>query len=442
MRCYNSIFAILLMAQSAVAQTTLYTSYFTGDTTDVTTNHEAGILLAGGATDNDEAMQWFLQRAAGGDVLVIRASGADGYNDYLFGELGVTVNSVQTLLTTTLEAANEPYVAQQIRNCEALFIAGGDQARYVNFWRNGPVEDALRYLIHEKKATIGGTSAGMAIMGDAYFSALNGTVTSAQALNNPYDTKVQIGWGDFLDHPLLDNTITDTHFDSPDRRGRLTAFLARMMTDADMNPRGIGAEEYTAIGITPDGIASVFGQYPQENDNVLFVATNCLADTLMPETCVPGSPLHWVRNEQALRAFRMQAAPGGVNKFDLNTWQPIGENNGFWQYMWVESGGLSVFFGDIPACEISATPTLSSELLPIQISPNPVIDELNIQLAETPDERLYLTLFSTDGKVVWTGSTERSTHTIWVGNQPAGIYVLQVRGSQRVFSQKIILQQR
>ncbi|HET8962849.1 MAG TPA: hypothetical protein VFM99_03075 [Chitinophagales bacterium] len=53
----------------------------------------SGIVLAGGATHNDDAMIWMLQRAAAGDVLVIRASGEDGCNDYFFSDLGVEVNS-------------------------------------------------------------------------------------------------------------------------------------------------------------------------------------------------------------------------------------------------------------------------------------------------------------------------------------------------------------
>ncbi len=75
-----------------------YTSFFTGDTTDVVTDHQFGIVLAGGGLDNDKAMQWMLMRAQGGDVVVLRATQSDGYNDYFFSELGVTVNSVETIL--------------------------------------------------------------------------------------------------------------------------------------------------------------------------------------------------------------------------------------------------------------------------------------------------------------------------------------------------------
>ena len=49
-----------------------YTSYFTGNTTDVVVNALGGVCLMGGASEDDNAMQWFLQRANGGDVLVLR----------------------------------------------------------------------------------------------------------------------------------------------------------------------------------------------------------------------------------------------------------------------------------------------------------------------------------------------------------------------------------
>src|SRR5215216_2838227 len=59
-------------------------TYLTGSAADVTTAAVGGLLLMGGSTDVDAAIQWFLQRAAGGDVVVIRATGADGYNQYMY----------------------------------------------------------------------------------------------------------------------------------------------------------------------------------------------------------------------------------------------------------------------------------------------------------------------------------------------------------------------
>ena len=125
-----------------------YTSWLVGSTDDlVTENHMPGIVLAGGGLDNDDAMKWFLNRADGGDVVVIRSSSTDGYNNYLYSSLGVTVNSVETILINSREAAEHPYVEEQIRNAEALFIAGGDQYDYYEFWKDTPVMDAINYLI-------------------------------------------------------------------------------------------------------------------------------------------------------------------------------------------------------------------------------------------------------------------------------------------------------
>ena len=47
-----------------------YTSYFTGNTTNITTNPEFGVCMMGGAPENDNAMTWLLQKANGGDVVV------------------------------------------------------------------------------------------------------------------------------------------------------------------------------------------------------------------------------------------------------------------------------------------------------------------------------------------------------------------------------------
>ena len=58
-----------------------YVEYKTGSTTDITTDHKSGVCLMGGRTEQDDAMRWFLNQTEGGDVVVLRASGSDGYND-------------------------------------------------------------------------------------------------------------------------------------------------------------------------------------------------------------------------------------------------------------------------------------------------------------------------------------------------------------------------
>jgi cyanophycinase len=285
------------------------TRWLTGDPADVGPAPTGGLLLAGGGTDVDAAMRWLIARSGGGDLVVIRASGSNGYNDYIFSEL-TGVNSVETLLLDSREFANDPDVETTLRNAEAVFIAGGNQADYVNFWKDTKVEDALNYLINARKAVVGGTSAGCAVLGRSYFSALNNTITAAEALANPYAPNLTLGHDDFLNAPQLANLITDSHFANRDRQGRLLAFLARMSVDRRVQPRGIGVDERTAVCIAPDGMARLFG-----SGTAYF-----LRATTAPETCVSGQPLHWSHNSRAVPVYALTGTADGSPTFDLNTW--------------------------------------------------------------------------------------------------------------------------
>jgi cyanophycinase len=285
-------------------------TYLTGDGADVTTTPTAGLILMGGGTDVDAAIQWFLQRAGGGDVVVIRATGADGYNQYMYNMVGV--NSVETIMIDSRAKADLPEVTQKIRNAEALFISGGDQWDYVNYWKNTGTEDAINYLINTKKVTVGGTSAGLAVMGNIYYSAQTGSVTSAQALSNPYHKYITLGQNDFIASPLLQNTITDSHYTQRDRQGRHIAFLARMMKDFSYtNIKGIGIDEQTAVCIDQTGIGKVYGinqAYFLQNEN------------LAAEICISGTPLTWNRSALAVKAYKINASLTGNGSFNATNW--------------------------------------------------------------------------------------------------------------------------
>lgn len=99
-----------------------YDYYLTGSATDVSGVTTLGIGLMGGGTDVDALFTWMSDRAGGGDFVVIRASGEDGYNQYVF-DLG-DFDSVETLVLKNRSASSDPFVLQTIRNAEALFIAG------------------------------------------------------------------------------------------------------------------------------------------------------------------------------------------------------------------------------------------------------------------------------------------------------------------------------
>ena len=64
-RVVGIVFPFLSVLFSNCASAQNYTSYFTGDTADVFTNTIPGIVLMGGASENDSAMIWFLEQSGG-----------------------------------------------------------------------------------------------------------------------------------------------------------------------------------------------------------------------------------------------------------------------------------------------------------------------------------------------------------------------------------------
>ncbi len=323
-----------------------YVSYFTGNAMDATPTALGGVCMMGGASEFDPAMQWFLNRANGGDVLVLRASGSNGYNDYLYSTLG-GVNSVESIVFNNASAANDAYVAQRIQRAEAIWFAGGDQWNYVSYWRDTPVMQLVNEAIAERHIAIGGTSAGMAILGGCYFSAEQGSITSGEALSAPMAPVVAVDCAPFLNVPFMANTITDTHYDNPDRRGRHFTFLARMAQQGDSVAYGIACNEYVAVCIAPDGIAHVYGEWPQYQEYAYFLRMNCL-DPTGPETCQASSPLTWNRQGMAVKVYKVPGTPGGSNWFNLN--DHLAGQGGVWENWSAVAGAFSAVVGEPPPC--------------------------------------------------------------------------------------------
>ncbi len=226
--------------------------WLTGSAKDATPSLPAGALLfMGGGPDVDAAFSWASARAPNGDVVVLRASGADGYNDYLYTDIG-GFDSVETLMVTTKALADDPYVAWRVEQAEIVFMAGGAQDVYLREWTGTKLAAAVTRTF-DRGALVGGTSAGAMTSGDPVFAACNGSVTSAEALADPLHPAIELAPGPF---GLIGRTIVDTHFSERDRLGRLVAFLARAYTSPVW---GVGVDEETALVLEVDGSARLFG---------------------------------------------------------------------------------------------------------------------------------------------------------------------------------------
>jgi cyanophycinase-like exopeptidase len=395
-----------------------YISYFTGNSADLVTNPQGGICLMGGASEDDNAMKWFLERANGGDVLVLRATGSDGYNSYLYSGLGINVNSVETIVCNNTNASSDAYVINKINQAEAIWFAGGNQWTYINYWRNSPVSQAINLAIQERNIVIGGTSAGMAIQGKYYFSAENGTVTSNTATLNPYANTVTVDSTAFIQNEILQNVITDTHFDNPDRKGRLVSFLARIYTDFGVSGYAIACDEYTAVCVDTAGQARVFGGYPSYDDNAYFVQFNCESPNPTPEVCTPGNALTWNLNGQAIKACQIKGDATGSNIFDLTMWET--NSSGTWYNWSVANGVFQESVGAEPNCQGLG---VNQEMEENQVFfyPNPVNDKFTISVTPTLIGESFR-IIDELGKVVKMGEINALKTEVLMNGIESGIY--------------------
>jgi beta-aspartyl-peptidase (threonine type) len=304
-----------------------------GDTADVQTPVKGGVVLMGGSTSVDDAFKWMLARSGGGDVVVIRASGTDAYNSYI-NDLG-GANSVETLVIDSRDRANNDTIANIIRHAEMLFIAGGDQSNYLHYWKGTKTDAAINYLLNVKKAPVGGTSAGCAILSGFYYSGEGGSAVSVETLSNPYDKLVTLHNNDFLHPPYLQNVLTDQHFLARGREGRHATFLARIAKDWHTFAKGIAVDERTAVCIDEKGSATVMGQ-----SKACFIYTHAL-----PERCEADKPLEWNAQKKALQVYELPA--GG--HFDVAHFDKAKAQGGTWNTWYVENGRLIKSDSMLPA---------------------------------------------------------------------------------------------
>ncbi|MBK6765602.1 MAG: T9SS type A sorting domain-containing protein [bacterium] len=438
---------LVLSACVSSARAQSYTSYFTGLPFDSHAQPAGGVCMMGGATEHDEAMRWFLRRAQGGDILVLRASGADGYNDYLYSELGIDVNSVETIVCHNANAANEPYIHNRIANAEGIWFAGGDQWDYVSFWRDTPIDSLVNVALAVRNVVVGGTSAGMAILGGFYFTAQNGTVTSEEALANPYNTLVTVDSTHFLEVTYLEDVVTDTHYDNPVRKGRHVAFLARVLTDYGVDPKGIACNEYTAVCINDSGLARVYGDYPNYQEAAFFIQTNCELADFQPESCTPGQPLEWNHDEAALRVCKVWGTNDGANTFDLNDWEI--DHGGVWENWSVSDEVLNETAGTQVNCDsvsgVTLGTTLPQSIQVVKAYPNPFNPSTTIRFEIARGTFGRLMVYDVQGRqvaVLFDGHLNSGQHeVVWDGSPySSGIYLIElVAGGQRSATKALLL---
>jgi len=215
----------------------------------------------GGGREIDAAFKWFAAQAGHGHIVILRASGDDELQNWIYRDIR-GVASVQTLIFHARAPASDPRVLAIVKHADGIFIAGGDQANYVRFWKGTPLDDLLNAHVRAGKP-LGGTSAGLAILGEWGYGAMDGgSITSPEALGDPAGPAVTLV-GDFIALPRLAHTITDTHFAQRDRLGRLLAFIARLAKDHHTAAiTGLGVDQDSALLVSANGNARFLSWHP------------------------------------------------------------------------------------------------------------------------------------------------------------------------------------
>lgn len=222
-----------------------------------------GLLLMGGGDRNFDALRWFLKKSGNGHLVVLRASQGNEVAEEFYRDVG-GIASVETFVFSGRRSSNDPKILASLAKADGIFIAGGDQARYVRYWKGTPVAAALDAHLRAGKP-IGGTSAGLAILGEYLYGAMdNGSIRSPEALADPLGAAVTIEQ-DFLHVERLKGIVTDTHFKERDRLGRLFAFVAKAETLTGTPKRaliGLGVDESAALAVESDGSGRIYATDP------------------------------------------------------------------------------------------------------------------------------------------------------------------------------------
>jgi cyanophycinase-like exopeptidase len=359
----------------------LYSYYVTGDANAAVTAPSAlptpSFVLMGGGPDVDPAFRWLIQRAGikpgtGGRFVVIRATGTEAYNPYIFysdenlstsstiadlwvGGASLGLTSVETLVIPSVKAANSEAVNAIVAKANVVFIAGGDQSHYIRFWKGTALEQTLNTLMG-KNVPVGGTSAGLAVLGQFDYSALYKSATSESAMLDPYYKDITFDpaplslQGGFIAPPALASMIFDSHLDERDRMGRFITFISRIVaptatpggtfgcaggvlpasSSGSMTARGIGIGVETALLVQGNGSGK-----PVTAKRITNVSTTTesavyfVRPSVPPSVCKPRTPLSAPTVE-----VRKLADSNGV--FNITEWTGVP----VYKYLDVTSGSL------------------------------------------------------------------------------------------------------
>lgn len=161
-----------------------------------------------------------------------------------------------TSLVVTRENADSQEVYDAIARARVVFIRGGSQSRYVEWWTGTKTQAAIE-AVYKAGGVVAGSSAGAAVLGEVDYDARAGSLAAREALADGRHENLTLSTG-LLN--LVPGVIFDTHFTERGRIARLPVMLAHCREDLKKDVLGIGLDPKTAVCMGPDGVAEVKGE--------------------------------------------------------------------------------------------------------------------------------------------------------------------------------------
>ena len=210
------------------------------------------ILIIGGAEDKvhgREILSSFFQRSGGRDAIIgiIPCASRDPVAisqryQRVFEDMGA--RSIEVMDIRDREHSEEPSWKTVMDACTGVFMTGGDQVRLCGLLADTPLVDRLRQRAQLGEITLGGTSAGAAVMG-------HHMIAGGGSGESPNRSLVDMATG----LGILPEIIVDQHFHNRNR-------MARLMSAMAMQPDrvGLGVDEDTCALFEESSIFRVIGK--------------------------------------------------------------------------------------------------------------------------------------------------------------------------------------
>jgi cyanophycinase len=209
------------------------------------------LFIIGGGEDREQektVLKRFITLCGGPSASVIVITAASTVPDEMwavydaaFGDLGVQRRG--TFRINSREEANDPAKAKRLRECDGIFLTGGDQKRLLALIGGTAIDDAIHHAFRHHGTCVAGTSAGASALSEHMLSESRQTLTPQKGTAH-----LAAGLG------FLQRVVIDQHFSERQRLVRLLGIVAQ-------NPYllGVGIDEDTGLLISPGSGVEVVG---------------------------------------------------------------------------------------------------------------------------------------------------------------------------------------